>query len=91
MIPVSIDLIECNLVCHSRECWNFFKNQNGDRFVVKFKLGHINKCEYSLLEKNFDSAGNLVIILNSNFLYNYGENCKILGYCPIGINDQKKL
>ena len=87
MIPISINLIECNLTCFSRECWDFFENLEGDRFVVKFKSDHVNKCEYGLLEKNLNASKHMMITLNSNFLYNYGENCKILGYCPVEINN----
>jgi len=84
MIPVYIDLIECDLRCSSHNTYDFFKELPYDQYIVRFRFGHV---EYGLLEKHHDSVGNTVITMNGRLLYEYTKDCRIEGYHPIKIND----
>lgn len=94
----TIELIPCDYICFSNECYKFFINNEYEKFIVAYittyydeKENVFKKCgdiKYGLLEKFTDSMKNTCCIMNGQFLYNYGKKCKIIGYC--GINIEKK-
>ena len=84
---IDINLIECNLLCFNHETYSFFEQLPYDKYIVSFIFDDNTLTEYGLLEKHWDCTKNMNLTLNGNLLYEYSNDCKIVGYCPIKVND----
>ena len=89
----NINLIKCNYNCFKHETFKFFGEHKANNFIVSYRFLRSKHETYGFLETHINGSGDNMLVLNGQFLYQYGEKCIITGYCPIEIknNEMSKL